>query len=55
MYKLLATAFIAAGVAIFELTGSSWLRLGLELALGVSAVILGSMNPPQTPKHHNTP
>lgn len=49
MYKLLPIAIIASGIAVFELTASGWVRLGLEFILGVLAVILGSIDPKQTP------
>lgn len=43
--KLLSFAPIAGGVAALELSMDDWLRLGLEVALGLLAVFLGSQIP----------
>jgi hypothetical protein len=45
MYKLLTFAPIAGGVAALELSMDGWLRLGVEVALGLTAVLIGSLAP----------
>lgn len=45
MYRLLVCAPIAGGVAALEVSMDGWVRLGIEIALGVLAVLLGSLRP----------
>lgn len=45
MFRFLPMAPIAGGVAALELPMDDWIRLGLEVALGVTAVVLGSLRP----------
>ncbi len=45
MFRLLSIAPIAGGIAALKLPMDDWIRLGVEVALGLIAVILVSLRP----------
>ena len=45
MKKLWTFAPVAVGVAALEVSMDDWLRLGVEVALGITAVLIGSLTP----------
>lgn len=47
MFKLLPIATIAGGAAILKVPMDDWLRLGVEVMLGLTAVLLMSLRPQQ--------
>lgn len=46
MKKLWTFAPVAVGVAALEVSMDDWLRLGVEVALGITAVLIGDHSPP---------
>lgn len=45
MYKLAPIAPIVGGIAALRLSMDDWLRLGVELVLGVLAIFLVALRP----------